>query len=152
MSGVLESIESLDDGKWFGAIFVDKGVIRFPSGENPARADDETRASGVAFVNSVFSGAGSCDLPGLLVALQFAEKTAATSNVIFYVTDGGGTCPGSTSEGEYLTEMRRVFTEANRGLAQLHTVAPVLIGETQEQHLRDFAELNGGQFHQIPPR
>jgi hypothetical protein len=86
------------------------------------------------------------------MALKFAGNAGSTRNAIFYCTDGGGTCPGANSEGEYLESMRKTFGEANQGLAELHTVSFWPPGDMQEQHLRDLAEQNGGQFHLVPLR
>jgi hypothetical protein len=149
---IVATMESLNDSTWFGVLFVDKGVLKFPAGDHPAQANDEMRASGVAFVQGVAGGAGSCDIAGLLESLQFAERTGTHGSVIFYVGNGGGTCPGWNGEAAYLEEMRRSFKEANQGLAQLHTVGIGPLGPVSEQHLRDLAEQNGGQLHLVPLR
>lgn len=146
--GVLETIATLPDGTWFGILFVERGLLKFPQGIHPARADEATRASAIAFVNSTSNGAGSCDIPGLLAAVDFASSSETEADVIFYVTDGAGLCGGDPAP--YLAEMRARVTEANQGKAELHTVAIGEIDPFSEPHLRALAEENGGELHVVP--
>jgi hypothetical protein len=62
------TIDSLPDGVQFGVCFVDKSLLKFPSGGTPAEGSAEMRAAGVAFVKTTPGGSGSCDISGLLAA------------------------------------------------------------------------------------
>lgn len=147
--GVIETLASMPDGTWFGICFVEANLIKFPQASQAARADEAMRASATAFVKSTSLGSGSCDLPGLLAALDFASSSETEADVIFYVSNGAGLC-GGRAEADYLAEMRALVKEANQGKAQLHTVTFGDIGPFHESHLRELAEQNGGELHVIP--
>ena len=144
------TIASFPDGIQFGVCFVDSSLLKFPSGGTPADANPDMRAAGVAFVKTTPGGNGSCDIPGLLAAIDMARLASSKERIIFYVGNGGGTCRGN-NELDYLAEMRRVVTEANAGTAQIHTVAPGFIAEWARQHMEELAALNGGSFHDVSP-
>jgi hypothetical protein len=145
-----ETIDSLPDGVQFGVCFVDRNLLKFPQGGAPADGSSEMRAAGVAFVRNTSGGSGSCDIPGLLAAIDMARLATSKVRIIFYVGDGGGTCAGN-NEADYLAEMRQVVTEANAGTAQIHTVASGPIEEFTRQHMEELAALNGGSLHDVFP-
>jgi hypothetical protein len=143
------TIDSLPDGVQFGVCFVDRSLLKFPSGGTPADANPDMRAAGVAFVQNTSGGSGSCDIPGLLAAIDMARLASSQERVIFYVGDGGGTCSGQ-QEADYLVEMRRAVKEANAGIARIHTVATGPITGLNEQHMKELAAENRGAFHEAP--
>jgi hypothetical protein len=143
-------IEPLPGGLQLGVIFSAGSHIAFPSNGQPADSTEEMKASAIAFIRNSPSGSGSCDLPALLAALNFARNSRGRSPAIFYVTNGGGTCMGA-QEADYLRLLTETVTAANAGLARIHTfqVAPGF--ELQDRVLESLALLNGGTYTPLPP-
>jgi len=141
----VEAIASFEDGTEFGVFFADRGLLKWPSGDLPAVASPEVRETGVTFVKAVSGGSGSCDIPALLAAVEMAKGSTAAEKVIFYVGDGGGTCPGF-DEATYLPSMRKEVTEANAGTARIHTILTGPPGSIQKAHMEELARLNGGSL------
>jgi hypothetical protein len=143
-------IEALPTGVEFGIIFSDANRIRFPFNGQPAESTEEMKASAVAFIQGTPGGSGSCDLPSLLTALDFARASRALSSAVFYVTDGGGTCSGA-EESAYLERLRDTVTAQNAGLARIHTFQVSPGRQLQDSHLEDLALRNGGTYTPLPP-
>jgi len=143
-------IEALPLGLEFGVIFSDRGLTRFPANDLPAESTDEMKASALAFIRAVPGGSGSCDLPSLLRALEFARTSRARSPAVFYVTDGGGTCQGG-EESLYLDRMREEVTAQNVGLTRIHTFQVDPGRVLQDRHLEELALRNGGTYTPLPP-
>ena len=143
-------IENLPQGTDFGIIFSDANVLRFPTGQQPAESTEEMKASAVAFIRSVPGGSGSCDMPSLLAALEFARNSRTRSAAIVYVTDGGGFCMGA-EETAYHEKLTETVTSANAGLARLHTFQVVPNIQIRDRFLEQLALRNGGTYTPLPP-
>ena len=142
-------VEALSPGVEFGVIFADANRIRFPSNGQPAESTEEMKASALAFVRATPGGSGSCDLPSLLGALDFARNSRGRNLAVFYVTDGGGTCTGD--EAQYLQKLREDVTAQNAGLARIHTFQVSPGSALRDGHLEELAVRNGGTYTEVPP-
>jgi hypothetical protein len=142
-------IEALSPGVEFGIVFSSASTIRFPSGDQPAESTEEMKASALAFVRATPGHSGSCDMPSLLVALDFARNSRGRSLAVFYATDGGGTCTGT--EQEYLETLRETVTARNAGLARIHTFQVSPGSALRDGHLQELAHRNGGTYTETPP-
>lgn len=133
----------------FGIIFFDSGIQKFPASEQPARADDPgTVLSARAFTLSVSGGHGTCPHAALDEAIQFAGASTASKDVVIYISDGGGTCPGS-EEAQYLAATLKEVAQANAGKAIINTIGVLDIPPLNEKFLKDLAGQNGGTYTRI---
>jgi len=135
-------IQALPLGVEFGIILFAGDVIAFPGNGRPAESTDEMKASAVAFIRNTPGGAGTCGLPALLEALEFARNSRGRSPAVFYVSDGGCTCQGA-DYGAYVTELIETVTAKNAGLARIHTFAVM-------EFLEQLALRNGGTYTEAP--
>ncbi len=145
----VETIEAFTEDFEFAVIFSDKSVAQFPSSGIPARATDDFKATGTRWINSVAGGSGSCDQAALLRALEIANRSSASARAILYVSDGGGTCPGSDDEQAYLRQTIARVTAANTSGVRVHSVQVIPAGQIQEAFMRELAEKNGGTYHGV---
>lgn len=130
----------------FGIIFFSADLWVFPASRKPASAaDPDMKASGIAFVQGIFGGGGTCPQKGLLAALDFVDSSTAKENVIIYLSDGGGTC-GNGDEVAYLKQTLDVVTARNAGKARIDTIGVSFIGAVGEKYLQDLAAQNGGTY------
>ena len=139
-------IQALPSGFEFGVVFFDAGVIRFPQSAIPLIATSDNKASGVAFVQGVPGGGGSCVQAGLLSTLTMAKAATRSRRVIVYVGDGGGSCQGAW-EGVYLEQTLQAVAQNNTVGVVIHTVGVYEI--LHEDFLRRLASENGGIFVRI---
>ncbi|MBI4604537.1 MAG: VWA domain-containing protein [Planctomycetes bacterium] len=133
----------------FGLFFFDKGLVQFPGGDTPAIAHPPQKQSAVAWIQTVAPGSGTCGQPGLVAALRMANRSTAKRRVIVYISDGGGTCPGSQGEAEYLRETLAVVTGLNYQRIRIDTIGVIDVGPLQEEFLRQLAASNGGTYRRI---
>jgi len=131
-----------------GIVFFDSSVMRFPADGKPAAATAEARQSAIDFVNSVWSGSGSCVRAGLLAALDFADQSTARRKVIIYLGDGGGTCQGA-DEATYLNGTLDAVRERNQGEVQINTFCVQSCSTLGTDFLKRLAAENGGTYTRI---
>jgi hypothetical protein len=144
---VVATIASLTEDFEFAVLFTDRGLIRWPVNDAPARATEENKVTAMAWVNGAQGGSGSCDQPGLLRAVGYAGQSSVSDRAVFYVSNGGGTCSGE--EAQYHRETIDAVTAANSGTARIHSIQVNSIGDGAEAFMRELAEKNGGTFHQL---
>jgi cobalamin biosynthesis protein CobT len=77
-----------------------------------------------------------------------ARQATAAKKIIFFVSDGGGTCSGQ-DEGTYLDRMLVQIANANEGEVQIHTFGIGVYTEFHRKRLQALAEQNGGTYHEI---
>ena len=142
-------LEVLPQGLEFALVFASNVTLYFPADRRPAESTEEMKAAGITFLRAVSGGRGSCDIPALLLSLEFARSSRAREPAVFYVTTGGGGCTG-WSEDEYLQELRDTVTADNAGLARIHTFQ-VFPGRGFDGHLEELALRNGGTYTPLPP-
>ncbi len=147
MREVVATISAFTAGHEFAVLFASVSVLKFPSNGVPATASEQMKAAGIAFVQSVLGGSGSCDRAALMAALGFAGNSSARVRSICYVSDGGGTCSGD--EAAYLMETIETVTEANNGLAHIHSIQVYGPGGINEEYMRALAERNSGTYHKV---
>ncbi len=145
---VISAICSLPDTAEFAVIFSDQGVLRLPAAGVPATVTPENVEAAVAWVASVQGGSGSCPRDGFMAALEYSESSSAGRQLVHYVGDGGGTCPGF-NETQYLRETLSAVTGRNNGRAEIHTIGVLVSSMLHENFLRALAEQNGGTFRLI---
>jgi hypothetical protein len=131
-----------------GMYFVASYLMWFPTGKHPAVADPETKAAALDWIARVRPGSSSCPAAGLLAAIDMARQAHAAKKIIFFVSDGGGTCSGQ-DEGTYLDRMLAQVTDANEGEVPIHTFGLGVSTELQSKHLQALADQNGGTYHEI---
>src|SRR5262245_5991377 len=100
---VTKNIREFSDRVFFGVLFFDPNLAKFPSNGQPAKGSPGMKAAGISFVQSTPGGSGSCCKEGLLAAIQMANMCKAKRKVIVYLGDGGGHCMGG-DEAEYLQQ------------------------------------------------
>ena len=143
-------MDALTDGLQFGVIFSASSFVAFPTNGQPADSTAAMRASATAFIQTSPAQNGSCDIPALLAALDFARNSRGRNPAVFYVTNGGGTCMGG-DEFEYVELLRETVTAANEGLARIHTFQVSPESDILNRHLEELALRNGGTYTEIPP-
>jgi hypothetical protein len=147
-SEILKVIRGAPPETRFGIVFFDRGVSLFPGSGIAAEATPEMKDSASAFVQSVTGGAGSCVEAGLLAAVGLAWSVGAPQSAVIYVGDGGGTCRGLEESG-YLSRTLETVTEANDGLARIHTIGVLDFTSPGHRFLQDLAARNRGTFTRI---
>ena len=146
---VIARLEQLSESDVFAIIFFDRALIRFPSAGNPIAATPENIALGTEWVLAVLGGSGGCPGPALLAGLELARRSDVDRDSVWYVSDGGGTCPGR-SEQEYLAATLESVTRANEGLAEIHCIGIGVSERTiQDNFLRDLAQSNRGTYRRV---
>jgi Mg-chelatase subunit ChlD len=143
------NITEFSDKVRFGVFFFDKGLLKFPQSGQAAEANPAMKGSGISFVQTVQGGGGSCPQLGLSAALQMANNCSAKRKVIVYLGDGGGTCPGSSSEGDYLKQTMAAVSAQNWQRIQINTIGVLSIPQLNEQFLKNLAAANGGTYTRI---
>lgn len=146
---VTRNITEFTERVRFGVFFFDKGVQRFPSGDQAAKADSGSKASAISFVESMTSGSGSCPLVGLAAALDMANKCSVRRKVITYVGDGGGHCAGARNEAEYHARTLAGVGVQNYQRLQINAIGVLDVSPAQELFLQSLASMNGGTYKRI---
>lgn len=144
---VARGIDHLPDGVPFGVVFSDSNIMRFPEGLRPALASEQTRAAAREFVEQMPLGGGSCPLQAYRAALAYLDHSAAATNAIVYVGDGGGACKGQDID-QYLKETFEEVTLTNTGRAAMHAIGVGLTRDS-ENRLRAFTRKNRGTYIRI---
>jgi Mg-chelatase subunit ChlD len=146
---VVRNITELSSRVQFGVIFFDRAALKYPQSGQAAEANPAAKTSGIAFVQSADRGRGSCPQTGLSAALQMANLCSARRKVIVYVGDGGGTCAGGNSEGEYLKQTLAAVSAQNWQRVRIDAIGVLQIGPEQERFLKSLAAQNGGTYTRI---
>ena len=145
---VTRMITEFSDKAYFGIVFFDKQILKYPTSGRAAKANPSMKAGAISWVQTVAGGVGSCCQEGLIAALTFANSAPAKRKVVVYVGDGGGTCKGQ-NEQTYLTSTLAAFKGANFQRAQCNAIGVLEVGASQERFLRSLASSNGGSYTKV---
>ena len=149
---ISRNITEFSNRTQFGVSFFDANLIKFPSSGRPVEASAGMKSAGLAWINGVPGGTGSCCQKGLLCAIQFANFSSVRRKVIVYVGDGGGTgpCGGAGGEQQYLNATLQRVSQMNYQRATVNTIGVLMNGRpTQETFLKALASQNGGTYKRI---
>ncbi|MBI4604536.1 MAG: VWA domain-containing protein [Planctomycetes bacterium] len=146
---MVRNITEFSEKVRFGLFFFDKALSKFPSSGQAAEANPGMKSSAISYVQSIPGGSGSCPQIGLTAALQMANSCSAKRKVIVYLGDGGGTCPGSSGEGEYHRQTLAAVAAQNWQRIQINAIAVLQPNASAEQFLRNLAAQNGGTYTRI---
>ena len=145
---VTRMITEFSDKAYFGIVFFDKQILKYPTSGRAAKANPSMKAGAISWVQTVAGGVGSCCQEGLIAALTFANSAPAKRKVVVYVGDGGGTCKGQ-NEQTYLTATLAAFKGANFQRAQCNAIGVLEVGASQERFLRSLASSNSGSYTKV---
>lgn len=139
----VKSISQLSENDQFAIIFFDANMVRLPATEEPLHATEEMKNAAISFVMSNVPGNGTCPLPALLAALQYAEKSTAKNNMIVLFTDGYPACPGSDATA-YMELVSTTLAQRNTSGIPIYTIGMGSPAELPEAWLTEIAEQNHG--------
>ena len=147
-----ELIRWMGETPWktrFGIVFVDAGVVQFPTSEEPATLDDRSSVTAaIELTYALPSGEGACLFEGLAVALGWAAQSGVKRNEIVYIGAGAADCSPEPEE-EYLARALRQVQELNQGRARIETIGVLVSSDSSDAFLRDLAEQNGGSYLRV---
>lgn len=146
---VLQNIAEFSEHVEFGIFFFDKSVSQYPQSGQPSEATPAARASATAWVQATEGGHGTCCQAALTAAIRMANRSSAKRKTIIYLSDGGGTCPGSDDEEAYLRQTISAVSAQNWQRVQVNTIGVLTIGPLQESFLRNLAATNGGSYTRL---
>ncbi|MCZ6795222.1 MAG: hypothetical protein O7J95_16580, partial [Planctomycetota bacterium] len=138
------TVSEFTRGMEFGIVFVDAGILKFPSGGKPARASDRVKAMALQFIAQVRGGAGSCVERGLRTALEFASRSSARRQAIVYIGEGSGLCGGD--QLTYLQNTLGTVRAKNSAGATIHTIGVSRYFLCQRTFMAQLAASNDGTF------
>jgi hypothetical protein len=144
---VLKNIREFSDRVYFGVFFFDRGLVKFPSNGQPAKANAGMKGAATSFISSVQRGSGTCGKEALLQALRMANMCKAKRKVIVYLSDGGGTCDGD--ESTYLQQTLSAVSSANVQRVKINTILVLNPTGGGEQFMRQLASMNNGSYTKI---
>jgi len=145
---VIKNVGEFSERVQFGIFFFDKGLLKFPTSGTPAEANPGMKSSAISYVQSTAGGGGTCGQAALSAALNMANQSSAKRKVIVYLSDGGGTCPGSDEE-PYLRQTIAATSAQNWQRIQINTIGVLNLGQINEKFMKDLAASNGGTYTRI---
>ena len=145
---IIRTIQALPRTAEFGIVFADGNPLRFPASGIPTLASEEHKSAATTWIGGIPGGFDGCVQQGLLVALDFADRAREEGGTIFYVGDGGGTCPGP-DERTYLQQTLEIVDERNVRDVTIHAIPVLEIGRLNEEFLRELAARNNGIYREL---
>jgi hypothetical protein len=148
---VLRSIRQFSEKVEFAVVFFDTGMVCIPPSGRPLEATPAMKAMAEAMVLSTRPGKGTCALPALCAALNFANLSTASRKIIIYLSDGRNTCNDQDPEiygSMVLKEVKRRNVHAVR----INTIVIGPEGNVNERWMRQLAAENGGSCSRAAER
>lgn len=145
---VTRNLSEFSSRVWFGIVFFDANVVKYPASGQPQEATSANKQGGINWVQGMKGGNGSCVQQGLVAGLQFANRAASERRVVIYVGDGGGTCHGADEPG-YHRQTLGVVKRQNYQKAQINCIGVLQVGSNRRQFLQTLASMNSGTYSEI---
>ncbi len=148
---VLKNVRQFSEKVEFAVIFFDSGMFSIPPAGKPLKAQPPMKAMAEAMVLSARPGKGTCAIPALCAALNFANMSTVARKTIIYLSDGRNTCDDQdpVRYGEMaLKEVKRRNVHAVR----INTIVIGREGSVNEAWMRQLASQNGGTCLRVAER
>jgi Mg-chelatase subunit ChlD len=145
----LKNLREFSNRVWFGIVFFDGNVSKFPSNGQPARADPAMKQQASSFVQAAAREArGSCCKEGLLAGLKMANMSKPRRKVLVYLGDGGTNC-GGVDPSQYMRETLSAVLGANYQRCKINTIGVLDVRPENENFLKQLAAQNAGTYTRI---
>ncbi len=143
---IITTLEHMSSQSQIAIVLFDRGLIRWPSNGKIADSTEQNKASAIAFLRSVQTGSGTCELPGFIQALNITKTSTSPRKTIVYYGRGSGTCPGH-SAAEYLENTLKEIQTRNTENVQINCIG---MGDSiNHSFMQRLAQQNGGTFSRI---